>query len=211
MCIALQVPKWTNADSVPKLQLFSNDILVRVGGGWEPLNNFLLDYDPCKAPQHPSESIIPSFAGEVTIQDEQTSKEEERRYWNSLCPFADMQGTSFTTKLKESMKMMGLEILNMKADSDGSLKKWGVIRMTSHDCNISWSWKTGVEEAVIFGSLGLTLEKDKKKLLLCYLDVVCFTKMMGISPPKWAQINKPPDTCRNTSWTLEERVCIKTQ
>lgn len=156
---------------------------------------------------------MPSYDEEMNdLATPSSDHEEEGRYsGSSSCPLANIQEESGTTKFIESMKMMGLEILNMKEEL-GSMKKWGVIQMTSHNCNISWSSKMGVEEANIFGSVGLTLEKDEKKMVLCYLDMVHFTEIMGITPPEVIKsFTDASQTHYESEETLEERVCIKTQ
>lgn len=48
--VAMQVPELKARVYIDNiLQIDYDAIMVRVGGGWEPLSNFLLEYDPCKA------------------------------------------------------------------------------------------------------------------------------------------------------------------
>jgi hypothetical protein len=49
---------------------------------------------------------------------------------------------------------------------------------------IRWCRELGVEEAVIFESVGLVEHSDERRVVLCLLDVARFAEKVGVSPPE---------------------------
>ena len=55
---------------------------------------------------------------------------------------------------------------------------------------IEWCRALGVEEAVIFESVGLVEHKDEKRVILCLLDVARFAEKVGVTPPQLVALEK---------------------
>ena len=49
---------------------------------------------------------------------------------------------------------------------------------------IRWCRELGVEEVVIFESVGLVEHSDERRVILCLLDVARFAEKVGVSPPE---------------------------
>ena len=58
---------------------------------------------------------------------------------------------------------------------------------------IEWCRMLGVEEAVIFESVGLVEHRDEKRVVLCLLDVARFAEKVGITPPQLVRLEKEID------------------
>lgn len=58
---------------------------------------------------------------------------------------------------------------------------------------IRWCRELGVEEAVIFESVGLVEHTDEKRVILCLLDVARFAERVGIVPPQLVQLEREID------------------
>ena len=55
---------------------------------------------------------------------------------------------------------------------------------------IQWCRSLGVEEAVIFESVGLVEHTDEKRVILCLLDVARVAEKVGISPPQLVALER---------------------
>ena len=58
---------------------------------------------------------------------------------------------------------------------------------------IEWCRALGVEEAVIFESVGLVEHKDERRVILCLLDVARFAEKVGVTPPQLVALEKEID------------------
>lgn len=58
---------------------------------------------------------------------------------------------------------------------------------------IEWCRALGVDEAVIFESVGLVEHRDEKRVILCLLDVARFAEKVGITPPQLVSLEKEID------------------
>ena len=58
---------------------------------------------------------------------------------------------------------------------------------------IGWCRELGVEEAIIFESVGLVEHSDERRVILCLLDVARFAAKVGISPPELVALEKEID------------------
>ena len=55
---------------------------------------------------------------------------------------------------------------------------------------ISWCRELGVEEAVLFESVGLVEHSDERRIVLCLLDVARYAEKVGISPPELVALER---------------------
>ena len=55
---------------------------------------------------------------------------------------------------------------------------------------IQWCRDLGVEEAVIFESVGLVEHSDERRVVLCLLDVARFAEKVGVSPPELVALER---------------------
>ena len=80
---------------------------------------------------------------------------------------------------------------------------------------IRWCRELGVEEAVIFESVGLVEHTDEKRVILCLLDVARFAERVGIVPPQLVQLEREielleSDSREDKDVSLEERGSVET-
>ena len=64
---------------------------------------------------------------------------------------------------------------------------------------IEWCRSLGVEEAVIFESVGLVEHRDERRVILCLLDVARFAEKVGITPPQLVALEKEIDQLESES------------
>ena len=69
---------------------------------------------------------------------------------------------------------------------------------------IEWCRALGVDEAVIFESVGLVEHRDEKRVILCLLDVARFAEKVGITPPQLVSLEKEIDLLEAQSLHQEE-------
>ena len=70
---------------------------------------------------------------------------------------------------------------------------------------IQWCRALGVDEAVIFESVGLVEHRDEKRVILCLLDVARFAEKVGITPPQLVSLEKEIDLLEAQSLDPVER------
>lgn len=96
---------------------------------------------------------------------------------DSSCATTTVKSES-NTNLEEEMKKIGLHLLNVTSESTA--------RKTNSELG-AWSPQMDVEELQFCDSEGLVVSKNRRKVMLCYLDVAKFAEKMTFAPPKWIQ------------------------
>lgn len=69
---------------------------------------------------------------------------------------------------------------------------------------IEWCRALGVDEAVIFESVGLVEHRDEKRVILCLLDVARFAEKVGITPPQLVSLEKEIEELESQLFDIAE-------
>ena len=69
---------------------------------------------------------------------------------------------------------------------------------------IDWCRRLGVEEAVIFESVGLVEHRDEKRVVLCLLDVARVAERVGIMPPQLVRMEREIERLEEAAAKQEE-------
>ena len=74
---------------------------------------------------------------------------------------------------------------------------------------IQWCRDLGVEEAVIFESVGLVEHSDERRVVLCLLDVARFAEKVGVSPPELVALEREIEELESPSTAERGRTGVE--
>lgn len=123
------------------VRILRRHIMVRVGGGWQELSEFLRQKDPCRAKQHPHQQQITFNAGHqqpysLTINNNNYNLNHQQATTTSNTPNRLTSATLTTSSIVSKSRLLGSSHHLNKGHHH--YKHSGVPRLISGSASMSW-------------------------------------------------------------------------